>query len=149
MTKTTFATAEQSGAARDTWHIVDASKYRLGRMSTRIAEVLMGKHRPLYTPHLGVGESVVVINASHVQLTGGKRETRVYTRYTGWMGGLRKKSLGDYVEQKPEELIKLAVRRMLPKNKSGRRMLTHLKVYAGAEHPHAAQNPQPLELPTV
>lgn len=146
MTKTTFASAQESNTARNTWHLVDASQYRLGRMASQIAAVLMGKHRPLYTPHLSVGESVVVINAANVQLTGGKRDTRVYTRYTGHVGGLKKTSLGEYVDQKPEEVVKLAVRRMLPKTKTGKRLLSQLKVYAGAEHPHAAQNPKPLEL---
>ena len=114
MTKTTLATAADRLAAMNVWHLVDASEHVLGRMASRIAEVLMGKHRPLYTPHLSVGESVLVINAGKVKLTANKGETRIYRRYTGYPGGLRSRSLDDYRENKPEELINLAVRRMLP-----------------------------------
>ena len=146
MTKTTFATAEDRTRHQNTWYLVDASEHVLGRMAARIAEVLMGKHTPLYTPHMSVGCSVVVINAGQVKTTGNKRETRIYTHYTGWTGGLKSRSLGDYIEEKPEELIKLAVRRMLPKNKTGKRMLSRLKVYGGAEHPHTAQKPEALKV---
>ena len=130
----------------NTWHLVDASNYVLGRMASRIAEVLMGKHKPLYTPHLSVGEGVVVVNAGKVKLTSTKGQTRIYRRYTGYPGGLRSRSLDDYRENKPEELIKLAVRRMLPKSRLGRQMLKRLKVYAGESHPHVAQKPQELKL---
>ena len=106
----------------------------------------MGKHKPLYTPHICVGEGVVVVNASKVRLTGTKSETRFYRRYTGFPGGLRRRSLGDYRATRPEELIKLAVRRMLPKSRLGRQMLKRLKVYGGSSHPHAAQKPQELSL---
>jgi len=130
----------------DTWHLVDASQHVLGRMASRIAEVLMGKHKPLYTPHLSVGEGVIVVNAGKVKTTANKGETRMYRRYTGYPGGLRSRSLEDYRENKPEELITLAVRRMLPKTRLGRQMLKRLKVYAGESHPHAAQMPQELKL---
>jgi len=146
MTKTTLATAADRQAAMDTWHLVDASQHVLGRMASRIAEVLMGKHKPLYTPHLSVGEGVIVVNAGKVKTTANKGETRMYRRYTGYPGGLRSRSLEDYRENKPEELITLAVRRMLPKTRLGRQMLKRLKVYAGESHPHAAQMPQELKL---
>lgn len=146
MAKTTLATAADHQEAMNTWHLVDASRYVLGRMAVRIAEVLMGKHKPLYTPHLSVGEGVIVINASKVKLTANKGATRAYRRYTGYPGGLRSRSLGEYREHKPEELIKLAVRRMLPKSRLGRQMLRRLKVYAGESHPHGAQKPAELTL---
>ena len=146
MTKTTLATAKDHQAAMEIWHLVDASQYVLGRMASRIAEVLMGKHKPLYTPHLSVGEGVIVVNAGKVKLTSNKGETRIYRRYTGYPGGLRSRSLDDYRKHKPEELIKLAVRRMLPKSRLGRQMLKRLKVYAGESHPHVAQKPQELKL---
>jgi large subunit ribosomal protein L13 len=120
---------------------VDASSLTLGRLATAVATVLMGKHKPNYTRHMLVGEGVIVINASKVQLTGNKRNTRIYTWYTGFPGGLREATLGEYLASAPEELIKLAVRRMLPKSRLGRVMISRLKVYRGAEHPHAAQQP--------
>ena len=146
MTKTTLATAADHQAAMNVWHLVDASQYVLGRMASRIAEILMGKHKPLYTPHLCVGEGVVVVNAGKVKLTSNKGETRIYTRYTGYPGGLRSRTLNDFRQHKPEELIKLAVRRMLPKSRLGRQMLKRLKVYASDSHPHSAQKPQELKL---
>jgi large subunit ribosomal protein L13 len=144
MTKTTLATIATRHTAMNTWHVVDAAGQTLGRMATQIATILMGKHRPDYTPHMLVGEGVIVINAGGVKLTGNKAETRQYTYYTGFMGGLRTVKLGDYVEQAPEELIELAVRRMLPKNRLARRMISRLKVYRGAVHPHVAQKPSPM-----
>lgn len=144
MTKTTFATEVDHQAAMAKWYIIDASKHVLGRMSVRIAEVLMGKHSPLYTPHLNVGGGVIVINAAKVGVTGNKRSTRVYTHYSGYPGGLKKATLGERLDRSPEQLVKSAVRRMLPKNKLAYSMLKRLKVYAGAENPHAAQNPEPL-----
>jgi large subunit ribosomal protein L13 len=125
------------------WRVVDAADQVLGRMAAQIATVLMGKHTPLYTPHMLVGEGVIVINAEKVAVTGNKAEGREYTYYTGYPGGLRHVQLGAYREQNPEELIKLAVRRMLPKNRIGRTMLSRLKVYRGPLHPHTAQQPQP------
>ncbi len=130
----------------NTWHLVDASEHILGRMAVAVATVLMGKHKPLYTPHINIGEGVIIINAQRVNTTGDKRSKRQYRHYSGYPGGLKYKTLGDYLEQKPEELIKLSVRRMLPKTRMGRQMLKRLKVYRGAEHPHGAQTPHPLAI---
>jgi large subunit ribosomal protein L13 len=141
MTKTTLATVADRHKAMNTWHVVDAAGRTLGRMATDIATLLMGKHRTDYTPYMLVGEGVIVVNADQVKVTGTKAETREYTYYTGFPGGLRHVTLGDYLAKKPEELIRLAVRRMLPKNTLGRKMMTRLKVYRGAAHPHAAQKP--------
>lgn len=146
MTKTTLATEADHQAAMAIWHLVDAQKCVLGRMASAIAEILMGKHKPLYTPHISVGEGVIVINAGKIKTSGEKHETRVYRRYTGHPGGLREQTLGEYRKRKPEEMITLAVRRMLPKGRLGRQMLKRLKVYAGSTHPHAAQKPQELNL---
>ena len=132
-----------------TWHLVDASEHVLGRMAVAIATVLMGKHKPLYTPHINVGEGVIVINAEKVNVTGNKRESRTYRHYSGYPGGLKRKVLGDYLKEKPEELIKLAVRRMLPKTRMGRQMLKRLKVYRGPEHPHGAQMPVRLAMASL
>lgn len=141
MTKTTLATEADVHAAKNTWRVVDASGQVLGRLAVEIAKVLMGKHSVHYTPHMLVGEGVVVVNAEQIVVTGNKAETREYTYYTGFPGGLREVTLGDYVRKNPEELIALAVRRMLPKNRQGRQMMHRLKVYRGAVHPHAAQQP--------
>lgn len=146
MTRTTFATLADHRVAAATWHVVDASKYELGRMAARIAEVLMGKHKPLYTPHILVGDGVIVINAAQVKTTGRKRETRVHTYYTQYPGGLRRSTLGEDLDHDPAWVVKRAVRRMLPKNKLGAKMLANLKIYRGTEHPHQAQKPQPREL---
>jgi large subunit ribosomal protein L13 len=126
------------------WHLVDADGQILGRMAVRVATILMGKHRPIYTPHLDTGEFVVIVNAEKVKTTGTKIETRVVRHHTGWIGGLVERPAKKMIARKPEELVTLAVRRMLPKSKLGRRMLTKLKVYRGPNHPHAAQNPKPL-----
>ena len=120
MTKTTFATLDDHRQAMTEWYIVDASKYVLGRMAVRIAEVLMGKNKPLYTPHLSVGAGVIVINASRVRTTGKKREDRVYRHWSGYAGGLHERTLGEYLDTNPAELINLTVRRMLPKTRMGR-----------------------------
>ncbi len=141
MTKTTLATVADRHAAMNAWRVIDARGQILGRMATQIASVLMGKHSPRYTPHMLVGEGVIVINAGAVSITGNKGETREYTYYTGYPGGLRHVKLGDYRENAPEELIRLAVRRMLPKNRIGREMIRRLKVYRDAAHPHVAQKP--------
>ena len=145
MTKTTFATVESNHEAMQKWHVIDASGQTLGRMATRIATILMGKHRPDYTPHILVGEGVIGTNADKIRLSGTKAKTRIYTFYTGHPGGLREISLGDYMEKAPDEVVRLAVRRMLPKNRIARRMISRLKVYRGAEHPHGAQKPDSIE----
>jgi large subunit ribosomal protein L13 len=148
MTKTTLATVATRHAAMNTWHVVDASGRTLGRMATEIATILMGKHRPDYTPYMLVGEGVIVTNADKVKVTGNKAETREYTYYTGFPGGLRYVTLGDYLEHAPDQLVRLAVRRMLPKNQLARRMISRLKVYRGDVHPHVAQKPTVAQNPS-
>ena len=132
------------GSEKRGWHVVDADDQVVGRLATRIAQVLMGKHRPQYTPHVDTGEFVVVINASKARLTGRKLDGKIYHRFTGWPGGLRKTTARVMMDKKPEDVIYLAVRRMLPKTKLGKQMVRKLKIYAGAEHPHEAQAPAPL-----
>ena len=131
------------GEVEQQWQIVDATDEILGRLASDIAVVLMGKHRPQYTPHVDCGDFVIVVNAEKVAMTGRKMDVRHYTWYTGYPG-LRLESYGDRRERKPEDLIYHAVRRMLPKNKIGRNMLLKLKIYKGDQHPHAAQRPEPL-----
>ena len=128
------------------WLVVDASGKTLGRLATRVAEVLRGKNKPDYTPHIDVGDFVVVVNAEKVAVTGNKREQKLYHRYSGYPGGLRSRSLGQMLERRPEEVIRLAVKGMLPRGPLGRAQLRKLKVYAGPDHPHAAQKPKPLEI---
>lgn len=126
------------------WRQVDAEGVPLGRLSTEIALVLMGKHRPEYTPHVDTGDFVIVTNASKVALTGRKAEQKHAKRYTRYPGGLKLESYGSLRQRRPERLIELAVRRMLPKNRLGRQMLKKLKVYPGVEHPHESHKPIPL-----
>lgn len=147
MTRTTFATQQDHQSVASEWYVVDASEHVLGRMAVRIAEALMGKDKPLYTPHVSIGAGVVVINAEKVLVTGNKKEGRVYTSWSGYTGGLHRRTLGERLEQSPERLIKDAVRRMLPKSRLGAAMVSRLKVYRGAEHPHAAQQPKKLDIP--
>ena len=128
------------------WHLVDASGKVLGRLATHLATILMGKHKPAYTPHVLTGDVVVVVNAEKVKLTGRKMEQKQYDRYTYYSGGRKVVPIARMMERHPERVIQLAVRRMLPKNKLARQMLKRLKVYAGPDHPHAAQRPRPLEL---
>lgn len=136
----------KAGEVEQNWHVVDATDQVLGRMATEIAQVLMGKHRPEYTPHVDTGDYVVVTNARNVKLTGRKDAQSVRTRYTGYPGGLKVETFGALRERKPEALVEDAVRRMLPKNRLGRVMLKKLKVYAGSEHPHQAQQPVEMKL---
>lgn len=126
------------------WYQVDASQEILGRLATRVARILMGKNKPTYTPHVDCGDFVVVTNAEQVRVTGRKLEDKGYIYHTGYLGGLRTRSLSWMLEHRPEEVIQLAVRRMLPKSKLGRKMLSKLKVYRGSEHQNQAQQPQPL-----
>ena len=128
------------------WHLVDADQKVLGRMATQVATILMGKHRPTYTPHVLSGDFVVIVNADKVKLTGRKMEQKTYEHYTYYTGGRKVDSIAKLMSKHPDQVIKLAVRRMLPKNKLGRDMLSRLKVYAGPTHPHQAQCPKPLEL---
>ena len=128
------------------WHLVDAEGQILGRLAVRLAVILQGKDKPIYAPHIDTGDFVVVVNAGKITVTGRKSENRFYYRHTGYPGGLKKASLGDLLAKKPEEVIRTAVRRMLPKTTLGRKMLKKLKVYRGPDHPHAAQMPKPLDL---
>jgi large subunit ribosomal protein L13 len=126
------------------WFVVDAAGQVLGRLASRVATILHGKHKPTYSPHLDLGDYVVVVNAEQVQLTGRKLEQKTYFHHTGYPGGGHHTPVKTMLKKKPEEVVRLAVRGMLPKTKLGRAMLKKLKVYRGAEHPHAAQNPAPL-----
>lgn len=144
MRQTTMARRSEDVARQ--WHIVDASGKRLGRMATEVATILMGKHRPEYTPHVDTGDFVIIINASEVVLTGKKAEQKLKTTFSGYPGGLRAYTYAELLERKPEQVVIDAVRRMLPKNRLGKVMLSKLKVYKGEDHPHAAQQPSVLEL---
>ena len=126
------------------WFVVDAEGQVLGRLATRVATVLRGKHKPTFTPHLDVGDHVVVINAEKVQLTGRKLKDKQYRWHTGYIGGLKEVSAETMLRTHPDRVIEWAVEGMLPKNRLGRAMAKKLKVYRGAEHPHTAQQPQPL-----
>jgi large subunit ribosomal protein L13 len=128
------------------WLVVDASGQTLGRLATRIADVLRGKRKPEYTPHIDVGDFVVVVNAEKIAVTGNKRQQKLYHRHSGYPGGLRSRNLEQMLERRPEEVLRLAVKGMLPRNRLGRAQLRKLKVYAGPDHPHAAQQPQPMEV---
>jgi large subunit ribosomal protein L13 len=128
------------------WYVVDAEGQTLGRLASRIATILRGKHKPTYTPHLDCGDFVIVLNAEKVRVTGRKMDQKFYYRYSGYPGGLSQISLRDQLARHPERVLQAAIRGMLPKNKLGRRMIKKLKVYAGDEHPHQAQQPKPLEL---
>jgi len=128
------------------WYIVDAAGKTLGRLATEIAKILMGKHKVTYTPHVDNGDFVIVINADKIHVTGKKLDKKIYYKHTGYFGHLKEETLRQKLQKKPEELIYLAVKGMLPKNKLRKEMLKRLKVYAGPEHPHKAQNPKPLEV---
>ena len=128
------------------WFVVDAASAPLGRMATQVATLLRGKHKPMYTPHVDTGDHVIVINADQLQLTGQKMDQKVYDRYSGYTGGRYERTAREQLELDSTEMVLSAVRGMLPKTKLGRQMLTKLKVYAGSEHPHAAQNPEVFEV---
>jgi large subunit ribosomal protein L13 len=128
------------------WLVVDATGKTLGRLATQVANALRGKRKPEYTPHVDVGDFVIVVNAEKVAVTGRKREEKLYRRHSGYPGGLRTRTLNDMLERRPEEVIRLAVRGMLPRNRLGRAQLRKLKVYAGPDHPHQAQKPEPMEV---
>jgi len=147
MQKTFVAKREEMGQSwQRNWYLVDAKGKTLGRLASRIAHVLMGKHKPIYTPHVDVGDYVVVINAAQVRVTGKKREQKKYYRYSGYPGGLKEQTFEELIAKHPTRPLYEAVRRMLPRSTLGRRMLKKLKIYPGPEHPHRPQNPQPLEL---
>ena len=128
------------------WYLVDAQDMVLGRLASQIAIRLRGKHKPIFTPHADTGDFVVVINAEKVSLTGNKWDNKMYYRHTGYMGGLKQISARKLIEKKPDQVLYMAVKRMLPKNSLGRRQLKKLKIYAGSEHPHVAQNPQLIKM---
>ena len=140
----TFMAKEQDVEKK--WYLVDAQDKVLGRLASQIAHRLRGKHKPIFTPHADTGDFIVVVNAEKVALTGQKWDTKAYYRHSGYQGGLKKTTVKQMLEKKPEEILRLAVRRMLPKNSLGRRQLKKLKVYAGPEHPHKAQQPEALEI---
>jgi large subunit ribosomal protein L13 len=134
------------GEVTRAWHLIDAENVVLGRLATQAATLLRGKHKPTYAPHVDTGDFVVIVNAEKVALTGNKREQAFQYRHSGYPGGLRKQSFGEVLEKHPERLLEKAIKGMLPKNKLGRAMAKKLKVYAGPNHPHQAQNPQPFEI---
>ena len=131
------------------WHVVDADGMVLGRLATEVARVLRGKHKPIYAPHLDTGDHVIVVNADKIVLTAGKADKKLAYRHSGYPGGLRTTRYSDLMAKKPEEVVRKAVKGMLPKTSLGRGMLRKLKVYAGPNHPHAAQSPQPLDVPSA
>lgn len=142
----TYQLKRRDALAQRQWHIVDAEGKVLGRLASEVAQILRGKHKPGFTPHVDVGDFVIVVNASEVRLTGKKPEQKVYYRHSEYPGGIRSTTAAKVLMDKPENLVRLAVKRMLPKSRLGRKLYTKLKVYAGSDHPHAAQQPQPLEL---
>jgi large subunit ribosomal protein L13 len=129
----------KAGEIDKAWQVVDADGQTLGRLATQVAVLLQGKHKPTYSPHLDMGDFVVVVNASRIKVTGNKLEDKLYYRHTGYVGGLKETPLKDMLDKHPDRVIELAVKGMLPRNKLARHLLRHLKVYAGPEHPHEAQ----------
>jgi len=143
--KTYIAKVDEIESARK-WFVVDAQDLILGRMASRIASILKGKNKAFYSPHQDAGDFVVVVNAEKIKVTGNKLTDKIYYSHSGYPGGQKAISLGDMLEKYPERVVKLAVKRMLPKNALGRQMFKKLKVYVGPDHPHSAQQPQVLEL---
>jgi large subunit ribosomal protein L13 len=131
---------------RRAWHVIDADGLVLGRMASEAARLLRGKHKPVFAPHVDTGDHVIVVNAAKVVLTADKAERKVQYRHSGYPGGLKRRTVAEVMATRPEEVVRRAIRGMLPKGPLGRRMLKKLKVYAGPDHPHAAQRPQPLEV---
>jgi large subunit ribosomal protein L13 len=146
LTEQTASVSREQGLRARHWILVDATGRPLGRVASRVASILRGKHRPEFTPHQDTGDFVVVVNAAKVKLTGAKGDQKLYYRHTGYPGGIRSTSAGKLLDNRPERLIEMAVRGMLPKNRLGRQLFTKLKVYRGAEHPHTSQQPKPIEL---
>ena len=145
MLTTSTASAKPAEVQRD-WYVVDATDKTLGRLASEIAKRLKGKHKPIYTPHVDTGDCIVVINAAKVRITGNKLNGKIYHKHTGYVGNLKSVSLGEMLAKHPERVLEIAVKGMLPKNPLGRAMFRKLKVYAGPEHNHAAQQPQVLEI---
>jgi large subunit ribosomal protein L13 len=139
----------KSGTVERRWYVVDAEGQNLGRLASVIAETLSGKRSPWYTRHCDTGDFVVVVNAERIAVTGNKLRDKRYWRHSGYPGGIRSRTLGEQLERRPEEVLRRAVRGMLPKNRLGRAQLTKLKIYAGPDHPHGAQQPEPLRLARV
>ena len=133
------------GEIERSWYVVDAESKTLGRLATQIADVLRGKGKPAYTAHVDTGDFVIVVNAEKIHVTGQKLDQKIYYRHSGYPGGLRTRTLREQLDRRPEEVIRKAVRGMLPKNRLAAAHLKKLKVYAGPDHPHAAQNPEPLQ----
>ncbi len=131
---------------RRSWYVIDATDRTLGRLSTQIALRIRGKHKAEFTPHVDTGDYVVVINAEKVRVTGNKLDDKIYNHHTGFPGGIKSISLAKLMQKSPEKVVEMAVKGMMPKSKLGRSMISKLKVYAGNEHPHAAQQPKPLEI---
>ena len=127
------------------WYLVDAEGKTLGRLATQIADTLRGKLKPQYTPHVDTGDFVIVVNAEKIRVTGNKLDQKRYYRHSGYPGGLRSRTLREQLDRRPTEVLRVAVKGMLPKNRLARQQITKLKIYAGPEHPHEAQNPRPLE----
>jgi large subunit ribosomal protein L13 len=137
--------AKPAEITRD-WYLVDADGQILGRLATQIADTLRGKRKPIFTPHVDTGDFVVVVNADKIAVTGSKLDQKRYYRHSGYPGGLRSRTLREQLERRPTEVLRAAVKGMLPKNKLARHQITKLKIYAGPDHPHASQNPRPLNL---
>jgi large subunit ribosomal protein L13 len=139
----------KQGDVQRQWHVIDATDVVLGRLATHTATLLRGKHKPIFAPHVDTGDFVVIVNAGKVALTGNKRQQKIAYRHSGHPGGLKRVRYDELLASRPERAIELAVKGMLPKNTLGRQMLSKLKVYAGAEHPHQAQQPSPFEITQV
>ena len=140
----TYMASREGGLEARRWYLIDAKDKVLGRVASRIANILRGKHKPTFTPHEDAGDFVVVINAAGLRLTGNKLATKLYRRHSGYPGGVRTTTAGRELREHPDRVLRQAVEGMLPKNRLGRRLATKLKIYAGQEHPHAAQQPQQL-----
>ena len=134
------------GELTQEWHLIDAEDLVVGRLAAKVAMILQGKHKPTYTPHVDTGDFVIITNAEKVRVTGAKEQQRTYDTFSGYAGGRRVYSMADMRTRAPHKIVELAVRRMLPKTKMGKHMLTKLKIYKGDEHPHAAQQPKKLDL---
>jgi large subunit ribosomal protein L13 len=131
------------------WHVIDAADVVLGRLASHAAQLLRGKHKPIFAPHMDTGDFVIIVNASKVALTGNKRAQKVAYRHSGYPGGLKETGYEELLTKRPDRAVELAVRGMLPKNKLGRKIIKKLKVYAGPDHPHASQQPQPFQITQI
>ena len=138
----------KAGDVQRQWHVIDATDVVLGRLASQTAKLLRGKHKPIFAPHVDTGDFVIIVNAEKIVVTGNKRADKIYYRHSGYPGGLRSRTLAEMLDRRPEEVIRKAVTGMLPRNRLARQQLRKLKVYAGPEHPHAAQKPQPMEIET-